>query len=125
MAIYKTITEEMFIDDILEVGDFDVNEIDIIKVMYRYMHSEYEVMNYNPEQISKKFVVLSREELLNSIYFNKDLKDYAKENNIDIDKMETEKLFTLFAEITNWNLVYRVDEFSFLLDKEYYGWNNY
>lgn len=123
--MYKEITEEEFIDDILEVGDFDVNEIDIIKVMFRYMTSEFDVKHYNPEQISKKFVILSREELLNSIYFNQDLKDYAKEHNVDIDKMETEKLFILFADLTNWHLVYRVDKFSFLLDKEYYGGYSY
>lgn len=123
--MYKEITEEQFIDDILEVGDFDVNEIDIIKVMYRYMTSEFDVKHYNPEQISKKFVRLSREELLHSIYFNQDLKDYAKEHNLDIDKMETEKLFNLFADLTNWHLVYRVDKFSFLLDKEYYGGYSY
>jgi hypothetical protein len=70
-------------------------------------------------------VVLSREELLNSIYFNKELKEYAKEKNVDIDKMEIEKLFNLFAEITSWNLVWRVNEFSFLLDKEYYGRHSY
>jgi hypothetical protein len=121
--MYKEITEEMFIDDILEVGDFD--NVDIIKVMYRYMVSEFDVTHYNPEQISKKFVVLSREELLHSIYFNKELKQYAKEQNVDIDKMEVEKLFNLFAEITSWNLVERVDEFSFLLDKEYYGRHSY
>ena len=123
--MYKEITEEEFIDDILEVGDFDVNEIDIIKVMFRYMTSEFDVKHYNPEQISKKFVILSREELLHSIYFNQDLKDYAKEHNVDIDKMETEKLFILFADLTNWHLVYRVDKFSFLLDKEYYGGYGY
>ena len=121
--MYKQITEEMFIDDILEVGDFD--NVDIIKVMYRYMASEFDVTHYNPEQISKKFVMLSKEELLHSIYFNKELKEYAKENNVDIENMETEKLFTLFADITSWNLVYRVDEFSYLLDKEYYGGHSY
>lgn len=124
--MYKTITEEMFIDDIIKVGDFDENEIDIIKVMYRYMHSEYDVKYYDPEVISKKFVVLSREELLNSFLYKKELQDYATDFSLgNIEDLETEALFKHLVDVKNWNLVYQVNATSFLIDREYMGWNNY
>jgi hypothetical protein len=116
--MYKTITEEMFIEDILEVGDFD--NLDVIKVMYRYMESEYDVKHYDPTQISKKFILLSRDELLHSIFYTKDLRYYAEDFSLgNIEEMKTEELFNLFADINNYNLVYRVDEWSYLIDKDY------
>ena len=114
----------MFIEDMLDCSDFNVEQL---KMIYKYMCSEFDVEHYNPEVIKRKFVAYSVEDIKKE--YGLDIKHHCQDFNIDYEELTDYDYFVMVEEITNYNIVDRTPNTTFgdvvIYDKEYYGQYKY
>jgi hypothetical protein len=117
--IYKEITKNKVVKDLQENGFSK----EAATTIYEYLCKNYEVKHYDPYIISKKFLVLTAEKIKKDLLYSMDIKSYCKENNYDFSTLDDIDVFTIFRDLTGFNVVERLNDKEVLFDKEYYRSN--
>ena len=118
----KEISSLDFLYDLREVSRLSD---DAICKMYDYMEENYDVQNYQPKIIAKKFGEFSMEELrLDNIY---DINKYCCDNEMSASNITDQDVIEAIEETQRWKLVCKLDNGKYLFDLDYYNvlWENY